>query len=157
MAIPWPQGADWPIELHEHATELTKYLGDTLDCIDRSQDQHVPANLVRTMITGTLTMISKTLRTPDLNLIQDTLSIMQTEEDRMARVTRMNLRRRYPRTEGITIYRKTQVESRSRSSLADKPVVHPEIYPAAWGEGVGGKLRDIDFKIIKSDGQGSYC
>jgi hypothetical protein len=35
--------------------------------------------------------------------------------------------------------------------------VYPEIYPVAWGEGVGGKLRDIDFKIIKSDGQGSYC
>jgi ABC-type Fe3+-hydroxamate transport system substrate-binding protein len=39
----------------------------------------VPANLVRTMITGTLTMVSKTLRTPDLTTIQDTLNITQTE------------------------------------------------------------------------------
>ena len=59
MAIPWPQGADWPLEIREHATELTKCLRDTLNCIDRSQDQAVPANLVRTIITGTLTMISK--------------------------------------------------------------------------------------------------
>jgi DNA-binding PucR family transcriptional regulator len=39
----------------------------------------VPANLVRTMITGTPTIISKTLRPPDLTTIQDTLNIMQTE------------------------------------------------------------------------------
>lgn len=84
MATPWPQGADWPLELREHATGLTKYLRDTLNCIDRSQDQAVPANLVRTMITGTLTMISKILRTSDLTTIQDTLSIMQTEADEMA-------------------------------------------------------------------------
>ena len=37
------------------------------------------------MITGTLTMISKTLRTPDLTTIQDTLSIMQTEANEIAR------------------------------------------------------------------------
>jgi hypothetical protein len=37
------------------------------------------------MITGTLTMISKTLRTPDLTTIQDTLRIMQTEADETAR------------------------------------------------------------------------
>lgn len=85
MATPWPQGADWPLELREHATELTKYLRDTLNCIDRSPDQAVPATLVRTMITGTLTMISKTLRTPDLTTIQDTLSIMQTEAEETAR------------------------------------------------------------------------
>jgi hypothetical protein len=50
MAFPWPQGADWPLELREHAAELTKYLRDMLNRIDRSQDQAVSANLVRTMI-----------------------------------------------------------------------------------------------------------
>ena len=25
MAIPWPQGPDWPLELREHAAELCKY------------------------------------------------------------------------------------------------------------------------------------
>jgi hypothetical protein len=85
MATPWPLGADWSLELREHATELTKYLRDTLNCIDRSEGQAVPANHVRTMITGTLTMISKTLRTPDLTTIQDALSIMQTEAKERAK------------------------------------------------------------------------
>ena len=40
---------------------------------------------MRTIITGILTMISKTLRTPDLTTIQDTLSIMQTEANEIAR------------------------------------------------------------------------
>ncbi|KAL1581997.1 hypothetical protein WHR41_09300 [Cladosporium halotolerans] len=44
MGTPWPPGVDWPLELREHATELTKYLRDTLNCIDRSQGQTVPAN-----------------------------------------------------------------------------------------------------------------
>jgi hypothetical protein len=87
MAIPWPSGTDWPLELREHATELTKYLRDTLNCIDRSQGQAVPASHVRTMITGTLTMISKTLRTPDLTTIQDALNIMQTEAKDIAEET----------------------------------------------------------------------
>jgi hypothetical protein len=39
------------------------------------------------MITGTLTMISKTLRTPDLTTIQDTLNIMQTEAKERAEET----------------------------------------------------------------------
>jgi hypothetical protein len=68
-----------PLEFREHATELTKYLRDTLNCIDRSQGQAVPANYVRTMITGTPTMISKALRMPDLTTVQDALNIMQTE------------------------------------------------------------------------------
>jgi hypothetical protein len=50
-----------------------------MNCIDRSQGQAVPANLVRTMITGIPTMINKTLGAPDLTTIQDTLKIMQTE------------------------------------------------------------------------------
>lgn len=37
------------------------------------------------MITGTLTMISKTLRTPDLTTIHDMLTVMQTEADETAR------------------------------------------------------------------------
>jgi lipoate synthase len=87
MAIPWPSGTDWPLELREHATELTKYLRDTLNCIDRSQGQAVPASHVRTIITGTLTMISKTLRIPDLTTIQDVLNIMQTEAKDIAEET----------------------------------------------------------------------
>jgi hypothetical protein len=39
------------------------------------------------MITGTLTMISKTLRTPDLTTIQDALNIMQTEAKNIAEET----------------------------------------------------------------------
>jgi phage gpG-like protein len=39
------------------------------------------------MIMGTLTMISKTLRTPDLTTIQDALNIMQTEAKDIAEET----------------------------------------------------------------------
>jgi hypothetical protein len=39
------------------------------------------------MITGTLTMISKTLRTPDTTTIQDALNIMQTEAKDIAEET----------------------------------------------------------------------
>jgi septin family protein len=42
---------------------------------------------VRTMITVTLAMISKTLRTPDLTTIQDALSIMQPEAKGIAKET----------------------------------------------------------------------
>lgn len=40
---------------------------------------------MKTMITGMLTMISKTLRTPDLTTKQDTLNIMQTEAKERAK------------------------------------------------------------------------
>jgi hypothetical protein len=63
----------------QHAAELTKYLRDTLNCIDRSQGQTVPADVVRTIVTATLTLISKTIRTPDFITAQDALNIMQTE------------------------------------------------------------------------------
>ena len=42
---------------------------------------------MRTMITGILTMISKTLRTRDLTSIQDALSIMQTEAKERSKET----------------------------------------------------------------------
>jgi hypothetical protein len=87
MAIPWPQGADWPLELREHATESTKYLRHTLNCIDSSQGQALPANHVRTMITGTMTTIGKTPRTPDPTTIQDMLNTMQNEAKERAEET----------------------------------------------------------------------
>ena len=79
MAAQWPQGAAWPLDLREHATELTKYLRDTLDCMDHLQDQDVPSDLVKSMVTGTLSLINKTLRTLDLSTIQDALNMMKTE------------------------------------------------------------------------------
>lgn len=121
MAIPWPQGADWSLELREHATELTKYLRDALNCIDHSQDQAVPANLVRTMIMGTLTMISKTLRTPDLTTIHDTLTIMRTEADETARESAkvMEMVRMELRNNAADIKRSITVGEKTRAAAEE--------------------------------------
>jgi hypothetical protein len=75
------------------------------------------------MITGTLTMISKTLRTPDLTTIQDTLRIIQTEADETAResakvieIVRMELRSNAADTKrNITIREKTRAAAEEAS------------------------------------------
>lgn len=91
MAIPWPQEADWPLEIREHAAELTKYLRDALNCIGRSQGQAVPASVVKTIITGMLTMISKTLRIPDLTTVHNILNIMRIEAKERTQATAKNM------------------------------------------------------------------
>lgn len=130
MAIPWPQGADWPLELREHATELTQYLRNTLNCTDRSQGQAVPANHVRTMITGTLTMISKPLRTPDLTTVQDALNIIQTEAKNRGEETanvietvRMEMRHNVTDIKrSITIGEETKAAAREATERSKKVV-----------------------------------
>lgn len=152
MAIPWPQGADWPLELREHATELTKYLGDMLNCIDRSSDQAVPANLVRTMITGTLTMISKTLRTPDLTTIQDTLSIMQTEADEIARESAkvMEMVRTELRNNAADIKRNITIGEKTKAAAEEAREKGKEIVEAV------NELKD-KVPPVRMHGQMSYA
>ncbi|KAF9733767.1 hypothetical protein PMIN01_08110 [Paraphaeosphaeria minitans] len=79
MATQWPQQATWPSPIHEHATRLSTYLQDSLSCIKRTNSQPVPADLVKTIIHGTVTFILKVQHTPDLSAISDALRILQTE------------------------------------------------------------------------------
>ncbi|KAF2844323.1 hypothetical protein T440DRAFT_436623, partial [Plenodomus tracheiphilus IPT5] len=79
MATPWPQQPAWPPPFREHATRLSTYLQDALTCIDRTNSQPVPADLVKIIIHGTLTFILKVQHTPDLNTVCDALRILQTE------------------------------------------------------------------------------
>jgi hypothetical protein len=79
MATPWPQQPAWPTPFREHATRLSTYLQDALTCIDRTQSQPVPADLVKVIIHGTLTFILKVQHAPDLSTVCDSLNILQTE------------------------------------------------------------------------------
>ena len=79
MATPWPQQPAWPTPFREHATRLSTYLQDALACIDRTQSQPVPADLVKVIIHGTLTFILKVQHAPDLSTVCDALSVLQTE------------------------------------------------------------------------------
>ncbi|KAF2631343.1 hypothetical protein BU25DRAFT_332759 [Macroventuria anomochaeta] len=79
MATPWPRRSTWPIPIEEHATNLSTFLREALTCIDRTQSQPVPADLVKVIIHGTLTFILKVQHTPNLSTVCDALSIMQTE------------------------------------------------------------------------------
>jgi hypothetical protein len=144
--------ADWPLELREHATELTKYLRDTLNCIDRSQDQAVPASLVRTMITGTLTMISKTLRTPDLTTIQDTLSIVQTEANEIARESAkvMEMVRMELRSNAADIKRNITIGEETRTAAEEA---------SEKGKQIVEVVKELEDKApsVKIHGQMSYA
>ena len=79
MATPWPQQPAWPTPFREHATRLSTYLQEALACIDPTQSQPVPADLVKVIIHGTLTFILKVQHAPDLSTVCDALSILQTE------------------------------------------------------------------------------
>jgi hypothetical protein len=79
MATPWPQQPAWPTPFREHATRLSTYLQEALTCIDRTQSQPVPADLVKVIIHGTLTFILKVQHAPDLSTVCDSLNILQTE------------------------------------------------------------------------------
>ena len=79
MATPWPQQPAWPTPFREHATRLSTYLQEALTCIDRTQSQPVPADLVKVIIHGTLTFILKVRHAPDLGTVCNALSILQIE------------------------------------------------------------------------------
>jgi hypothetical protein len=79
MATPWPQQPAWPTPFREHATRLSTYLQDALTCIDRTQNQPVPADLIRVIIYSTLTFILKVQHAPDLSTVCNSLNILQTK------------------------------------------------------------------------------
>ncbi|KAF2015999.1 hypothetical protein BU24DRAFT_409159 [Aaosphaeria arxii CBS 175.79] len=79
MATQWPQQATWPSAIHEHASRLSTYLEASLTCIERTNNQPVPADLVNTIIHGTVTSILKVQHIPYLSAISDALRILQAE------------------------------------------------------------------------------
>jgi hypothetical protein len=69
----------WPTPIREHATSLSTYLQETLNCIEFTGNQPVPADLVKTIIHGMVTFVLKTQNAPDLTSVCDALRILQTE------------------------------------------------------------------------------
>jgi hypothetical protein len=69
----------WPTPIREHATRLSTYFQETLNCIEFTGNQPVPADLVKTIIHGTVTFVLKTQHAPDLTTVCDALRILQTE------------------------------------------------------------------------------
>ncbi|KAH6957479.1 hypothetical protein DER45DRAFT_604275 [Fusarium avenaceum] len=68
MATSLPQEVAWPAEFREHATQLGRYLKDTLLYIERAKDQPIPYDLARTMAIGALSLINKINNIPDRTL-----------------------------------------------------------------------------------------
>ena len=79
MATPWPQQAAWPTPFREHATRLSTYLQATLNCIECTDNQRVPTDLVKNFFHGTLAFLLKVQRIPDLDTICDALRVLQTK------------------------------------------------------------------------------
>jgi hypothetical protein len=79
MATQWPRASTWPIPIHEHDSRLSTYLQETLSCIERTENQPVPAALVKTIIHGTVTFILNMQHAPDLTTVCDAMRMAQTE------------------------------------------------------------------------------
>lgn len=91
MTFPWPQEADWPIGLHEHAAQLTKHLRDALLHLDREKDQPVPPDRVRMMVMAALSLVVKAQRTPDMTTVHDKIRTIHTELNQNAEGTAKEL------------------------------------------------------------------
>ncbi|KAH6957494.1 hypothetical protein DER45DRAFT_569843 [Fusarium avenaceum] len=79
MATSLPQEVAWPAEFREHATQLGRYLKDTLLYIERAKDQPVPYDLARTMAIGALSLINKINNIPDVSTVHDALWMARSE------------------------------------------------------------------------------
>jgi hypothetical protein len=88
MVTTWPQVSAWPIEPREHAAKFSKYLSETLYSMNQSKNQTIPAILVKAIIIGITSLVSKIQKMPDLRLTQETLNIVQTEARAAAEDTR---------------------------------------------------------------------
>ena len=104
------------------------------------------------MITGTLTMISKTLRTPDLTTIQDTLSIMQTEAEETARESAkvMEMVRMEMRNNAADIKRNITIGEKTRAAAEEAREKGKEIVEV---------VKELKDKVppVRINGQMSYA
>ncbi|KAF5133800.1 hypothetical protein E5D57_004427 [Metarhizium anisopliae] len=74
-----PQELAWAVGFREHATQLGKYLWDSLLCIERAKDQPVPHDLVKIMAMGALSLVNKIHSVPDFSSVHDALQMARTE------------------------------------------------------------------------------
>ncbi|KAI3326689.1 hypothetical protein HD806DRAFT_414072 [Xylariaceae sp. AK1471] len=79
MAASWPQERAWPTEPREHAAYLSRYLRDALDCVERAGDQPVPSNIVKSMILGITSLVTKIRNMPDVRVLHEALNLVQAE------------------------------------------------------------------------------
>ncbi|RYO78316.1 hypothetical protein DL764_010130 [Monosporascus ibericus] len=79
MATSWPQERAWPTEPREHAANLSRYLRDALVCVERAGDQAVPTNIVKSMILGILSLVTKVQNMPDVQVLKEALDVTQAE------------------------------------------------------------------------------
>jgi hypothetical protein len=79
MATSWPQERAWPTEPREHAAYLSRYLSDALDCVERAGDQPVPSNIVKSMILGITSLVTKIQNMPDVRVRHEALNVVQAE------------------------------------------------------------------------------
>ena len=79
MATPRPQQAACPTPFREHVIRLITDLQDAPTCIDRTNSQPAPVDLMKTIIHGTITFILEVQRIPNLNTVCDALRILQVE------------------------------------------------------------------------------
>lgn len=145
MATSWPQETVLPAEHREHATHLTKYLRDTLNCIDRSPSQPVPVDLVRVIVNGTISLIAKFQRIPDLSSIHDSLQIMQTEAKSVGQETTLALGKiREDMNRHTSKIQKTAEIAAEVKALAQGA--------AEVGQNTANTLKDIKNKGLPSSG-----
>ncbi|KAI0831528.1 hypothetical protein F5Y06DRAFT_281512 [Hypoxylon sp. FL0890] len=79
MATSWPQERAWPTEPREHAAYLSRYLRDALDCVERAGDQPVPSNIVKLMILGITSLVTKIQNMPDVRVLYEAVNLVQAE------------------------------------------------------------------------------
>jgi hypothetical protein len=134
LAIPWLSRTDWPLELCEHATRSTENLLNMLNCIDRLQGQNAT--------TGTLTVISKTLRIPEFTTIQDALNMMQSEVKDIAEET-------------VHITKTVKMEMRNTSVDIKRSIKIGEERKAATRESMGRSRTTVN--IVKASKDKTPC
>src|SRR5258707_13891961 len=60
-----PQATAWPSDLHEHATQLSEHLGETLQRMESAKGEPVPARFVKSFIEEMYALIRKVEATSD--------------------------------------------------------------------------------------------
>lgn len=63
----------------EHTAYLSRYLRDALKCVERAGDQPVPSNIVKSMILGITSLVTKIQNMPDVRVLHETLNLVQAE------------------------------------------------------------------------------
>jgi hypothetical protein len=65
MTSIWSQVTAWPNNLHEHATYLSKHLGEALLCIETAKAQPIPIPFAKSMTAAMSIVLTKIEKAPD--------------------------------------------------------------------------------------------